>query len=167
MQAPTNRRLIECKWIFKIKRNADGSIARYKARLVANGFNQTAIFDFSETFSPVVKPATVQTVITLALANSWKIHQLDVNNVFLNDVLEEHVFMSQPPGFEVNNNKKQLVCKLHKALYGLKQAPRAWFVKLMRITLQSLGFTSSRADNSLFIRFTPHYCLLVLVYVAT
>ena len=147
-----------CKWAFKIKRNADGSISRFKACLVAKDFHQIAGFDFTETFSSVVKPTTVRVVLTIALARNWIIRQLDVNNAFLNGILEEEVYMSQPPGFE-NKGKPGLVCKLHKALYGLKlkQAPKAWFEQL-RDTLKQLGFISSRTDSSLFIKFTTDSC---------
>ena len=119
---PVGRQAIGCKWVFRIKENADGSINRYKAGLIAKGFHQVHGFDFHETFSPVVKPVTIQVVLTLALSQGWDLFQLDVNNAFLNGLLEETVYMTQPAGFEVEG--KSMVCKLNKVLYGLKQAPR-------------------------------------------
>lgn len=116
---PPNRRAIGCRWVFKVKENADGSIQRYKARLVAKQEG----YDYSETFYPVVKPTSIRIVITLALTHNWPINQLDVHNAILNGSLEEEVFMQQPPGFE--HTDKTLVCRLDKALYGIKQAPRA------------------------------------------
>lgn len=77
-QAHTN--LVGCKWLFHIKRNPGGSVARYKAQLVAKGFTQTLGLDFKETFAPVVKPQTIKVVLTLALAHRWSLHQMDVNN---------------------------------------------------------------------------------------
>lgn len=70
---PSDKRVIGCKWVFKIKRNSDGSVARYKTRLVAQGFHQQADLDYTETFSPVVKPTTIRVLFTLALANGWSL----------------------------------------------------------------------------------------------
>ncbi|KAL5576633.1 hypothetical protein UlMin_018332 [Ulmus minor] len=91
--------IIGCKWVFKLKYKAAGTLERHKARLVAKGYNQTQGLDFFDTCSPVVKPATIKIVLTLALTFGWKAKQLDVQNAFLNRALEENVFMSQPPGF--------------------------------------------------------------------
>ena len=107
---PAGRQAIGCKWVFRIKENADGSINRYKAGLIAKGFHQVHGFDFHETFSPMVKPVTIRVVLTLALSQGWDLFQLDVNNAFLNGLLEETVYMTQPAGFEVEG--KSLVCKL-------------------------------------------------------
>lgn len=120
---PPNWSAVGCKWVFKVKHNFDGTVNCYKARLVAKGFHQKQGFDYSETFSPVVKPTTIRIVLSLALAKGWSLGQLDVNNAFLNGKLKEEVYMVQRPGFE--NLDKTLVCKLEKALYILKQAPRA------------------------------------------
>ncbi|RVW97157.1 Retrovirus-related Pol polyprotein from transposon TNT 1-94 [Vitis vinifera] len=126
---PTDRKLIGCKWVFKVKENPDGTINKYKACLVAKGFHQIVGFDFNETFSPVVKPTTIRIVLTIALNLQWKVRQLDVNNAFLNGDLHEDIFMHQPQGF-IDPINPNYVCKLNKSLYGLKQAPRAWFEKL-------------------------------------
>ncbi|XP_072147998.1 uncharacterized protein [Setaria viridis] len=117
--------LIDCKWVYKVKRKSDGSIDRYKARLVAKGFKQRYGIDYEDTFSPVVKIATVRLVLSIAVARGWCLRQLDIQNAFLHGVLEEEVYMRQPPGFE-DAKCPDFVCRLDKALYGLKQAPRAW-----------------------------------------
>ena len=85
-----------------MKYNPDGSIQRYKARLVAKGFQQTTGIDFNETFSPVIKPCTIQVILTLAASYNWDIQQIDINNAFLNGDLQEVVFMSQLEGFLSN-----------------------------------------------------------------
>jgi histone deacetylase 1/2 len=145
---PQNRKAIGCKWVFRTKENPDGSINKYKARLVAKGFHQLQGFDFNETFSPVIEPVTVRLILSLAVSYKWPLKQLDINNAFLNGILEEEVYMVQPPGFETTDSS--LVCKLNKALYGLKQAPRQWFDRLTSTLLQ-FGFKSSKCDLSLHL----------------
>ncbi|KAJ1704569.1 hypothetical protein LUZ63_004348 [Rhynchospora breviuscula] len=160
---PSDSHAIGAKWIFKTKYKADGSIERHKARLVAKGFNQEEGIDYTETFSPVVKPTTIRIVLCIALSQSWSIHQLDVNNAFLNGDLQETVYLEQPPGF-VDPLFPHHVCKLNKALYGLKQAPRAWFQKL-RSFLHTQQFRDSQADPSLFIYKNNNNVIYLLVYV--
>ena len=133
-----NCKLIENKWIYKVKENSDGSINKYKARLVAKRFLQTPELDFNETFSPVVKAATIRIIPTMAVSNDWLLRQVDINNAFLNGDLTEAVYMPQPEGFE-DKNRPSYICKLEKALYGLRQVPRAWFDKL-KGALSSWGF---------------------------
>ncbi|GJS67119.1 ribonuclease H-like domain-containing protein [Tanacetum coccineum] len=123
---PANVNVVRYMWLFKHKFNADGSLSRYKARLVANGRSQQQGIDCDETFSLVVKPATIRTVLSLEVSRDWLIHQLGVKNAFLHGHLSETVYMHQPPGF-VDPNKPNYVCHLQRSLYGLKQAPLAWF----------------------------------------
>jgi hypothetical protein len=118
--------LVDFKWVFKLKRKVDGSIERYKVRLVAKGFKQRYGYDYEETFSPVIKPATIRLVLSLAVTHGWALRQLGTQNAFLHGHLEETVYMRHTPGFEDPNQPGHL-CKLKKALYGLKQAPRAWY----------------------------------------
>jgi hypothetical protein len=157
------RNLIDCKWVYKIKKKADGSLDRYKARLVAKGFKQRHGLDYEETFSPVVKPATIRTILSLAVSQGWNLRQLDVQNAFLHGYLEEEVYLRQPPGYE-DKTKPHYVCRLDKALYGLKQAPRAWYSRLST-KLMELGFKMSKADNSLFYINSHDLSMFILVYV--
>jgi hypothetical protein len=112
--------IIDCKWVYKIKRKADDSIDRYKARLVAKGFKQRYGIDYEDTFSPVVKTATIHLVLYIFVSRGWSLRQLDVQNVFLHSVLKEEIYMRQPPGYE-HKNLPHHICKLDKALHRLKQ----------------------------------------------
>jgi histone deacetylase 1/2 len=159
---PPHRKAIGCKWIFRIKENPDGTINKYKARLVAKGFLQSPGFDFTETFSPVIKPVTIRIILTLAVTYKWTVQQIDINNAFLNGWLQEEVYMTQPTGFE--STDKSLVCKLHKSLYGLKQAPRAWYERLTQVLLK-MGFVTSKCDPSLLVHHQQGACTYVLIYV--
>ncbi|WVZ77133.1 hypothetical protein U9M48_025033 [Paspalum notatum var. saurae] len=157
------RNVIDCKWVYKIKRNPDGSLDRYKARLVAKGFKQRFGIDYEDTFSPVVKAATIRIVLSIAVSRGWNLRQLDVQNAFLHGILEEEVYMKQPPGYE-DKSMQNYVCKLDKALYGLKQAPRAWYARLSA-KLHELGFNSSKADTSLFFFNKNGVTVFMLIYV--
>jgi len=111
---PPNANVVGCKWVYRIKRRADGSIERYKARLVAKDFHQAEGVDFHDTFSPVLKPLIIRLVLSHAVSQGWCLKQLDVNNTFLNGDLSEVVYMSQPPGF-TDKSHPHFVCRLSKA----------------------------------------------------
>ncbi|GJY59409.1 ribonuclease H-like domain-containing protein [Tanacetum coccineum] len=160
---PANVNVVRSMWLFKHKFKADGSLSRYKARLVANGRSQQQGIDCDETFSPVVKPATIRTVLSLAVSRDWPIHQLDVKNAFLHGHLSETVYMHQPPGF-VDPNKPNYVCHLQRSLYGLKQAPRAWFQRFASYATR-VGFQHSKTDSSLFVFHRGSDIAYLLLYV--
>lgn len=123
---PSNVNIIHRMWIFSHKEKSNGDYERHKARLVADGMSQQVGIDCGETFSPVVKPATVRTVPSISLSKNWPIHQLDIKNAFLHGDIKETVYMHQAVGFRDPTHQDYL-CLLKKSLYSLKQAPRAWY----------------------------------------
>jgi hypothetical protein len=158
---PSHAVPITCKWVFKVKTKSDGSIARYKARLVARGFQQTQGQDYDETFAPVAHMTIVRTMIAVVATRSWTISQMDIKNAFLSDDLHEEVYMQPPPGVDTPPGH---VCRLRRALYGLKQAPRAWFERFVSV-IHATGFSSSEHDPALFIHISPRGRTLLLHYV--
>nr|GEZ44305.1 hypothetical protein [Tanacetum cinerariifolium] len=136
---PNGRKLVGCKWIYKIKYKSNGKVERYKARLVAKGCSQKEGLYCEETFSPIVNMVSVRCVLSLVMQNQWSIFQLDVNNAFL-------------------------VCKLKRSLYGLKQAPRKWNEKLSSMLIE-LGFSQSNNGHSLFVKSDGDVFAVLLVYV--
>jgi len=159
---PQNKSVIGCKWVYKVKFQADGQVERYKARLVAKGYTQQEGIDFFNTYSPVAKITTIRVLLTIAAVNNWHLHQLDVDNAFLHGDLHEEVYMQLPPGYSNPNYPR--VNKLKKSIYGLKQASRQWFSKLST-SLLHFGFLQAKSDSSLFIRKTLNDFIVVLIYV--
>ncbi|GKA71922.1 ribonuclease H-like domain-containing protein [Tanacetum coccineum] len=119
--------------------------------------------DVDETFSPVVKPGTIRTVLSLAASRHWPTYQLDVKNAFLHGDLSETVYMHQPPGFR-DSKYPDHVCLLQRSLYGLKQAPRAWLQRFASY-ITRVGFHSSGCDSSLFIYKHGPDTAYLLIYV--
>ena len=115
---PNDACIVGSKWVFKVKRNANGEVDRCKARLVAQGYSQTYGIDYEEAFSPVVRYSSIRTLLTLANAHDLEIHQMDVTTAFLKGSLEHDVYMRQPEGF-VDPSYPDRVYKLKRSIYGL------------------------------------------------
>lgn len=160
---PIGVKRIELKWVFKIKRNSDGSVNKYKTRLVVKGYVQRHGTDYDEVFAPVAHIATIRFIITLGASSGWEIHHLNVKTAFLHGELKKKVYVTQPEGF-VSLGSEDKVYKLNKALYGLKQAPRASNDKLNKI-LRELKFHRSSKEPSLYQKDKKKHLLIVGVYV--
>nr|KAJ0197644.1 hypothetical protein LSAT_V11C700377180 [Lactuca sativa] len=119
---PPGCKALGCKWILKRKMKVDGTIDKYKARFVIEGFRQKEGIDFFDTYAPVARISTIRLLLALAVIHNLVIHQMDVKTAFLNGDLDEEIYMKQPKGFVIPGNEHK-VYKLKKSLYGLKQAP--------------------------------------------
>lgn len=157
-----DQHLVGCKWVFRVKHKADGTIGTHKATLVTKGYHQQHGFDFEDTFSPVERPITIRIILSMAVQFDWTIHQLDVSNAFLHGDLKETVYMSQPPGF-IDPERTNHVCLLHKEIYVLKQAPRGY--EKLSTSLINLKFVNSVADPSLFVHQLGSQITVALIYV--
>ena len=152
---------VDGKFVFAPKLDAQGKVARYRARFVARGFTQRAGSDYTETFSSVVKWATIRMVAALAAVNDWEIHVVDVKTAFLRAPLEEEVYLRQPPELSDGTDR---VLRLRQALYGLKQSPRAWEQELGKF-LVGQGFKRCVSDRALYVKAVPGGVVIVPVYV--
>ncbi|KAI3701767.1 hypothetical protein L6452_27096 [Arctium lappa] len=148
---PAGCKPLGCKWIFKRKMKSDGSIDKFKARLVIQGFRQREGIDYFDTYAPVARISTIRLLIALGAINNLVIHQMDVKTTFLNGDLEEEVYMKQPKGF-IMPGMEHKVCKLVKSLYGLKQAPKQWHQKFDEVILSN-GFLLNQADKCVYSKF--------------
>nr|GEX21698.1 retrotransposon protein, putative, Ty1-copia subclass [Tanacetum cinerariifolium] len=144
-------RTLRCKWILKRKMKVDGSIDKYKARLVIQGFRQKEGIDFFDTYAPVARITTIRLLLALAAIHDLIIHQMDVKTAFLNGDLDEEIYMKQPEGFVMSGHENK-VCKLKKSLYGLKQAPKQWHQKFDEVVVSN-GFSLNQADKCVYSRF--------------
>ena len=121
------RKLVKCKWVYKTKFDVDGSPLKYKTILVAKGYAQFQGIDYNETLSPVVKMDSIRIALAIAASRQQDLHRMDVKCAFINEDMNEDIYMKKLESFVSN---PYLVCRLNKSLYGLKQPPKAWYVKI-------------------------------------
>ncbi|CAI7866779.1 unnamed protein product [Closterium sp. NIES-54] len=118
---PEGKKAVQCKWVLRIKTDHKGQVIIYKCRLVAKGFMQKEKQDFNEIFAPTAKPPTLRVFLADAAVSGKSIIQMDISTAFLNGILEEDVYMTQPPGYEDGTGR---VCKLKKSIYAA--GTRSW-----------------------------------------
>ncbi|GKD70779.1 retrovirus-related pol polyprotein from transposon TNT 1-94 [Tanacetum coccineum] len=160
---PDHVMIITLKWIFKVKLDELRGILKNMAKLVARGYRQEEGIDFEESFALVVRLEAIRIFIAYAAHKNMTVYQMDVKTVFLNSILREEVYVSQPNGF-VDEDNPDHVYKLKKALYGLKQASQAWY-DLLSSFLLSQKFSKGVVDPALFTRKEGKDILLVQIYV--
>ena len=145
---PPSANVIKSKWVFRVKRHPDGSVSRYKARLVVKGCSQKEGIDYFETYAPVTRMTSIRCLLSLAAVNDLELVQCDVTTAFLYGDLEEDIFMRQPEGYDDGSGR---VCKLQKSRYGLKQAPLQWNKKIAE-ALSKLGMRACSSDPCVYVR---------------
>jgi len=155
--------VIGTKWVIRNKLDEYGVITRNKSRLVAKGYNQEEGIDYDETFALVARIEVVRLLLAFASMSGFKLFQMDVKSAFLNEFINEEVYVSQPPIFEDHQHPNH-VYKLKKALYGLKQAPRQWYERLSNFLL-SHGHERDKIDKILFIKKSKSFIILAQIYV--
>lgn len=159
---PEGRKPIKCKWVLDYKPGHKGVDPRYKARLVACGYDQLYGVDYLATYSPVVKHYSIRVVLGIAAAFDLEMTQLDIKTAFLYGELDELIYMKQPEGYILSGREEE-VCKLEKPLYGLKQASNCWNSKFNKFLIK-FGFTRSRSDPCVYYRILPdgEYTILII-----
>lgn len=160
---PPGRKAIGCKWIFKLKTDVNGVVTRYKARLVAQGFNQREGVDYNETFAPVVKFNSVRILLSIAATLDLDIQQMDVKTAFLYGELVEEIYMKQPEGF-VKEGSEGKVCLLRKGLYGLKQSGRVWN-ELVDSFITSNNMRRCTSDTCVYVGSFCGKMFIIAIYV--
>ena len=163
VQRPAGKNIVGSKWVFRIKRKADGAIEKYKARLVARGFTQKFGIDYFDTFSPVARLASFRYILAIAARNDWDIDTFDFNGAYLNGELDpnEEIYLQPPPGYDIEG---EYVKRLHKSLYGLKQAGRKWYDTLSR-ALTDLGFQVNQSDPGIFSAHDAEHITILAIHV--
>lgn len=166
VKLPKDRKAIGSRWVFRIKRDAEGNIERYKGRLVAKGISQRPGFDYipDQVTAPVMRFAAIRSIIALAAINDWEADSVDISNAYLNGVLpdDQIIYMKQPEGFHQGDNN--WVCRLRRGLYGLKQLGRLWYQRLGQVPEKN-GLTKLVSDPSIYIWEGPGVKVIVPVFV--
>lgn len=160
---PKDKKVIKSKWVFKVKRHQDGSVDKFKARLVARGDQQHEGTDFNEIFAPVARLETIRTLLGTSVVRGMHIHHLDVITAYVQGDLTDELYMEQPQMF-VKLHEEEKVCKLNKPLYGLKQAGREWYCKLDNY-LFSLNFKNTAVDPCVYVNIKKDNDTVIIIYV--
>lgn len=163
LEKPKNCNIVKNKWVFKIKKGANGEILKYKARLVAKGCSQKFGVDYTETYSPVVSYSTLRFLFGLAVELNLQIQHYDVETAFLYGDLKEKIYMAQPEGF-IKKGDENKVCLLKKSIYGLKQSSRNFHFKTKEIFLK-LGFRQNQYESCIFSKINGDSIIIIALYV--
>lgn len=163
MDPPPHRSIITTKSLFRRKYNSDGTLSRYKARLVARGFSQQEGLDYSETFSPLIKMTFLRILLAFATLYDYHIHHMDVTTPFFNGIIREIIYITQPEGY-VQPGTENKVCRLLKSFYGLKQAPKVWY-ELFDNFLLSQGFQRCTSYTNVYVKQSSSFLIYLGLYI--
>ena len=161
---PPTANILRCHFVYALKRLADGSVEKFKARLVADGTSQRAGIDYFRTFSTVVKAVTIRLILILAALLDLNLTSIDIRQAYLQASLTTDIYMQVPPGLPTTVDGDPVVCKLNRSLYGLKQAGREWATLLTSFLLE-YGFVRSTIDTCMYVLRRARALLYVLVWV--
>jgi len=142
---PADINIVGSRWVFRIKRDSNGKILKYRARLVAQGFTQMYGIDFQDTFAPVARLSSIRAVIALAASEDWELHQMDVKSAHLNSPIDTAVYMRLPPGYSQNGK----VALVKRGIYGLRQSGNLWH-KTLTSAFTELELARSAVDQGVF-----------------
>jgi hypothetical protein len=162
---PGGQKALPCHWVLALKYNADGSLERFKARLVAQGNHQEFGVNCDDVYAPVARFESLRLVLAIRTILDCHIHQMDVHTAFLNGSMEgeQSVFMHQPPGYKLAGHEG-LVCELKKSIYGLKQAPKIWY-RVLHKFFTNLGFVRCNKEYCIYVQKVGDHWIIVVVYV--
>ena len=149
--------------VLKVKRKANGSIDKYKARLVEKGFTEQEGIDYDEAFCPVFRVASIRLTVAIVAQLDLELYQMDVKTSFLNGELDEEIYMTQPMGFEVKGQELK-VCKLKRSIYGLEQSSRQWYFRFHN-SIISHSFEMIEKDHYVYLNHSKKSVLILSLYV--
>ncbi|GLJ54154.1 hypothetical protein SUGI_1160360 [Cryptomeria japonica] len=158
-----DKNIIGTKWVYRNKLNEEGQIMRKKGKLVCKGYSQEEGVDYGETYALVARIEAVRLFLAYVAHKNYKVYQIYVKCAFMNEYLEEGVYIKKPNVFYLSEDK-DMVCRLNKALYGLKQAPRAWYARLDKY-LSKLGIRKGNVDSNLYYKIEHDDILIIEVFV--
>lgn len=163
VERPLERKVIDVKWVYRTKLNADGLVNKHKSRLVVKIYAQIFCVDLSETFALVTRLDTIKLIFAIATQKSWQIYQLDVKSSFLNGFLQEEIYFKHPGGFVLEGHEDKIYL-LKKALYGLKQSPKIWYTRI-NDHLSDLGLKKILSESTLYIKHFNSDSITIFLYM--
>ena len=155
--------IVKHKWVYKRKRGPDGLVKTFKARLVAKWFNQKERINYEETFLPVAMLNSIRVLLSIAPHFNYEICQMDIKTIFLNDNLEEDIYMMQLDGF-IAKGQEHMICKLHRSIYGLKQASWSWNIRFDQV-IKSFDFEQNTNELCVYKKCERSIARFLILYV--